>query len=63
MLQTMAQTALAWSMSKGISSPILGYGKVERIDESLGLKGKELNSEDIKFLEEEYFAKPVSGHS
>ena len=60
---TMAQVSLAWSMSKGISSPILGYSKVERIDESLGMKGKELSPDDIKYLEEEYNAKPVSGHS
>ena len=59
----MSQVALAWSMSKGISSPIIGYSKVERIDESLEIKGKELSPEDIAYLEEGYLPKNISGHS
>lgn len=59
----MSQVALAWSMKKGISSPIIGFSSVNRIDESLLVKGKELSDADVAFLEEDYEPKAISGHS
>ena len=57
----MSQVALAWSIKKGISSPIIGFSKIERMDEALAIQGKELDDEDIKYLEEPYAPKQVSG--
>ena len=59
----MSQVALAWLDYKGISSPIIGFSKVERIDEALETKGKTLTEEEVRFLEEDYVPKNVMGHS
>lgn len=59
----MSQVALAWLNHKGISSPIIGFSKVERMDEALGMKGKTLTDVEVKFLEEAYVPKEVKGHS
>lgn len=58
----MSQVALAW-VNKRIASPIIGFSSVERIDEALDVKGKRLDDEEEKYLEELYVAKPISGHS
>lgn len=57
----MGQVALAW-INKRISSPIIGFSSVERIDEALGVRGKTLTDEEEKYLEELYVPKVVSGH-
>lgn len=57
----MSQVALAWSMRKGISSPIIGFSKVERMDEALEIRGKELSDDEVQYLEEPYLPKQVSG--
>ena len=59
----MSHVALAWLDYKGISSPIIGFSKVERIDEALEMRGKTLTEEEVKTLEEEYIPKNVKGHS
>lgn len=59
---TMTQVALAW-INKRISSPIIGFSSVERIDESLAAKGKRLTEEEEKYLEELYEPKVIQGHS
>ena len=59
----MSHVALAWLMKKGISSPIIGISKVERIDEAVDIKGKELTDGEVLFLEEEYVPTNVIGHS
>ena len=58
----MSQVALAW-LNKRISSPIIGFSKIERMDEALAVKEKELTEEEERWLEEEYKAKEVAGHS
>ena len=58
----MSQVALVWAIQKGISSPIIGFSKVERIEEAIEIKGKELTAEEIAFLEEEYVPKNIAGH-
>jgi aryl-alcohol dehydrogenase-like predicted oxidoreductase len=57
----MSQVALAWA-NKRISSPIIGFSSVERIDEAIAVRGKTLTDEEEKYLEEPYVPKDVSGH-
>jgi len=58
----MSQVALAW-INKRISSPIIGFSSVERMDEALGARGKTLTEEEEKYLEELYVPKTISGHA
>lgn len=58
----MSHVALAW-INKRIASPIIGFSSVARMDEALEIKGKELTSEEEKYLEELYEARSVEGHS
>ena len=58
---TMSQVALAWINTK-VTSPIVGFSSVERIDEALASRGKILEEEEIKLLQEPYVTRPVSGH-
>lgn len=58
----MTEVSLAW-VNKRVSSPIIGFSSVERIDESLGAKGKRLTEEEEKYLEELYEPKAIVGHS
>ena len=59
----MSHVATAWLMQKGISSPIIGFSKIERLDEALEANGKELTDEEVKYLDEAYVPKAVIGHS
>ena len=59
----MSHVALAWLTKKGVTSPIIGFSKVERIDEAIDLKGKELTDEEMQLLEEGYVPKMIMGHS
>jgi len=58
----MSHVALAW-LNKRITSPIIGFSKVDRIDEALDVRGKSLSEEEEKYLEELYQPRPVEGHS
>ena len=58
----MSHVALAW-INKRISSPIIGFSSVERIDEALEIQGKTLTDEEEKYLEELYAPKAITGHS
>jgi len=58
----MSQVALAW-INKRISSPIIGFSSVERIDEAIAVRGKKLTEEEEKYLEELYQPKNITGHS
>ncbi|KAI1393787.1 aldo/keto reductase [Hypoxylon trugodes] len=58
----MSHVALAW-INKRVSSPIIGFSSIARIDEALGIKGKTLTEEDEKYLEELYEPKKISGHT
>ena len=40
---TMSQVTLAW-MQKRVTSPIIGFSSVERIDDALSARGKELSA-------------------
>lgn len=58
----MSHVSLAW-INKKVASPIIGFSTVERIDEAIDVRGKELTAEEEKFLEELYEARPVVGHT
>ena len=58
----MSQVALAW-INKRISSPIIGFSSVERMDEAIEVRGKTLTEEEEKYLEELYQPKAIAGHS
>lgn len=58
---TMSQVALAWINSK-VTSPIIGFSSVDRIEEALASRGKVLDEEEVKLLQEPYVTRPVSGH-
>lgn len=58
----MSHVALAW-INKKISSPIIGFSSVERIDEAIAAAGKELDEVEEKYLEELYVPKSIMGHS
>ncbi|ROT37171.1 putative aryl-alcohol protein [Sodiomyces alkalinus F11] len=57
----MSHVALAW-INKRVSSPIIGFSSVERMDEALAVKGKVLTEEEEAYLEEPYEPKPIAGH-
>jgi aryl-alcohol dehydrogenase-like predicted oxidoreductase len=57
-----SHVALAWT-NKRVSSPIIGFSSVERMDEALDAGGKELSKEEEEYLEEPYKPKAIVGHS
>jgi aryl-alcohol dehydrogenase-like predicted oxidoreductase len=59
---TMAQVSLAWIIQKG-TIPIVGFSSIDRLNQSVGIKGKELTEEEIKYLEEPYVPKNIVGHA
>ncbi|CRG91137.1 Putative aryl-alcohol dehydrogenase C977,14c [Talaromyces islandicus] len=54
--KTMAQVAIAWTLSKNMC-PIVGLNKKERIDEAVEATKFQLSEEDINYLEEPYLPK------
>ncbi|KAL7803865.1 Aldo/keto reductase [Trichoderma afarasin] len=58
---TMSQVTLAWTQ-KRVTSPIIGFSSVERIDEALSARGKELTAEEEAYLEKPYTPVEVEGH-
>jgi aryl-alcohol dehydrogenase-like predicted oxidoreductase len=49
-------------MQKRVASPIIGFSSVGRIDEALSARGKELTSEEERYIEEAYRPVEVEGH-
>ncbi|KAF2426542.1 voltage-gated shaker-like K+ channel, subunit [Tothia fuscella] len=58
---SMAAVATAWSLSKGCC-PILGLNSKQRIDEACDNIRVRLTEEDVKYLEDAYLPKPVTGY-
>lgn len=58
----MSQVALTW-INKRISSPIIGFSSIDRMDEAIAVRGKTLTDEEESYLEELYQPKAISGHS
>jgi len=57
---SMAQIAMAWSLSHRNMCPIVGLNSVARIDEAVESIKIKLSDEDIQYLEEAYVPKAVS---
>ena len=58
----MSHVSLAW-LNRRVVAPIIGFSSVERIDDALAARGKELSDEEERYLEEMYLARDVQGHS
>jgi aryl-alcohol dehydrogenase-like predicted oxidoreductase len=56
----MSHVALAW-VNERISSPIIGFSNVKRMDEAIEANSKQLTEEEEKYLEELYKPKAVMG--
>jgi len=59
---TMSQVALLWAIPQ-ISSPIVGFSSVKRIDEAIEVRGKKLSEEEMKYLSEPYEPQNIQGFS
>lgn len=49
-------------MNKRVTSPIVGFSKVERIEEALHGRGLGLMEEEEKYLEEPYVVRQMQGY-
>jgi versiconal hemiacetal acetate reductase len=58
---SMAAVATAWSLSKGVN-PIIGLSSKKRIDEACANIKVQLTEEEIKYLEEPYLPKAITGY-
>lgn len=59
-----ARVALAWMLSKPyITAPIIGATKMYQLEDAESSLEVKLSEEDIKFLEEPYQPRPISGHN
>jgi aryl-alcohol dehydrogenase-like predicted oxidoreductase len=61
---SMAQVALAWSLSKPfITAPIVGTTSLDKLDDLIKGCEVELTAEEIKEIDEEYKTQSVIGHN
>jgi aryl-alcohol dehydrogenase-like predicted oxidoreductase len=58
---SMAAVATAWSLVKGCN-PIVGMNSKARIDDACKNIKVRLADDDIKYLEDAYLPKPVTGY-
>lgn len=60
---SMSQIALAWVMAKDpVAAPIIGTTKLENITDAIKAIDVKLDEEEMKYLEELYIPRPISGH-
>ena len=59
---TMSAVALAW-VNRRVSSSLVGFSSIKRLDEALDAVGKTLTLEEEKYLEELYVDRPIDGHT
>ncbi|WP_274608096.1 aldo/keto reductase [Bifidobacterium pongonis] len=57
----MARVALAWHWAKGVTAPLVGCSKPERVDDAIEALGVHLSASDIDYLEEPYTAHELVG--
>jgi len=61
---SMAQVAIAWSLSKDVvSAPIIGTTKLQNLEDAAAAVHVKLTEEEIKGLEEPYRPQAIVGHS
>jgi aryl-alcohol dehydrogenase-like predicted oxidoreductase len=57
-----AQIAIAWVLAKeGVTAPIIGFSKEVYLDQAIGALKVKLSEEEIKYLEELYQPRPITG--
>lgn len=60
---SMAQVAIAWSLSKDyMTAPIVGTTSLKNMEDIIGAVNVTLTEEEIKSLEEPYVPQPIIGH-
>lgn len=57
----MADVALAWHWAKGVTAPIVGCSRPERVDDAVNALDVRLTPEDVAWLEEPYTAHELVG--
>ncbi|CCM05335.1 uncharacterized protein FIBRA_07549 [Fibroporia radiculosa] len=61
---SMAQIAIAWSLSKeGVTAPIVGTTSMKNLEDILGAVHVQLTQDEIKYLEEPYRPLAIDGHA
>ncbi|KND86505.1 Versiconal hemiacetal acetate reductase [Tolypocladium ophioglossoides CBS 100239] len=58
----MSHVSLAW-LNRRVTAPIIRFSSVDRIEEALAARGKELSEDEERYLEELYVPQVVQGHS
>lgn len=56
---SMAQTSMAWLFSKGVI-PLVGMSSIERVKEAIDSISIKLTDDEISYLEDAYYAKPLN---
>ena len=59
--ESMAADATAYALHKGVC-PILGMNSKKRVEEACDSLQIKLSEEKIKYLEEQYLPKPITGY-
>ena len=57
-----AQIAIAWLLAKGVTAPIVGASKMTHLEDTIAAAEIKLTDEEVKYLEEPYEPKAVSGN-
>ena len=58
----MSHVSLAW-LNRRVTAPIIGFSSVDRMDEALAVRGKELTEEEERYIEELYIPRAIQGHT
>ena len=58
----MSDVSLAWIKRK-VTSPVVGFSSIGRIDEALDVRSKDLSDEEVSYLEEAYVPRQVCGYT
>ena len=57
----MTDVSLAWLNRRAVA-PVIGLTSIQRMEQALGARGKELTEVEEAYLEEPYVVKPIEGH-
>lgn len=59
---SMSEVSLAWIKTK-VTSPVVGFSSLNRVEEALAVREKDLDEDEVAFLEEAYIPRQISGHT
>lgn len=57
-----AQIAIAWTLAKGVTAPIVGASKMTHLEDAIAAAEIRLTADEIEYLEEPYRPKAVAGN-